>query len=122
MNHQMLAACGAVALGTSLVAAFAQPVGNAPTAQTPTTAPLRYTSAFTDYKPWQAVPADDWRRVNDRVGAATAAARDGAPDAAAAMPMPMPMPAAKPQSATPSPAATAPPMNHRGHAGHGGKP
>jgi len=119
MNHQMLAACGAVALGTSL-AAFAQPAVNARTGHKPEAAQLQYTSAFEDYKPWQDIPAGNWRQANDVVGAA--AARRGAPVAGAAMAMPVPMAATRPAGAASAPAATMPPMKHGGHAGHGVKP
>ena len=87
--------------------------------------PLRYTSAFADYKPWQDIKPGDWRAVNDGVRAAASA---GAPNAgqgghaghaghaAPASPAAAPAPAQK--ASAPAPATP----GHAGHHGHGSKP
>lgn len=66
-------------------------------------APLRYQSAFADYRPWQDVKPGNWRQLNDNlVGQGT--------------------PAAAP---SPAPAASTPPADHgdhHRHHQHGGKP
>jgi hypothetical protein len=63
--------------------------------------PLRYESAFADYKPWQDIRPADWRRVNDAV---REAARAGAAAASA-----------------PATSASAPaPAGHAHHGMHGG--
>ncbi len=121
MNHPMLVACCAAAFGLS-PAAFAQPAVNTPADQKPAPVQLRYSSSFADYKPWQDLPAGDWRQLNDHVRRAAEKGTGPAADAAMPMPMAMPMPAAKPANAASSAAAPMPPMNHGGHAGHGGKP
>ena len=41
--------------------------------------PLRYQSAFADYKPWQDAKPGDWRAVNDKVRDAGVNARDHSP-------------------------------------------
>ena len=76
--------------------------------------PLRYTSAFADYKPWQDIQPGDWRAVNDGVRNAASQGGSHAGHPAPASPAAVPAPAPK---------ATAPAMP--GHAGHhrpGSKP
>lgn len=75
--------------------------------------PLRYQSAFSDYKPWQDIKPGNWRQLNDAL-AATPAGQAGA-HAGHAMPAASggaPVPAPAGPSATP----------HGGHSMHGGKP
>lgn len=69
--------------------------------------PLRYQSAFSDYKPWQDVKPSDWRAVNETVRAAASA---GGGHAGHAVPPSAP--------ATPAPARSMP--GHSGHQMHGG--
>jgi len=62
-------------------------------------APLRYQSAFADYRPWQAIKPGNWRQLNDNlVGQSTAPAP------------------------SPAPVASTPPAHDRHHHQHGGKP
>ena len=81
--------------------------------------PLRYISAFADYKPWQDIKPGDWRAVND--GVRNAASQGGSPaghagHAAPASPAAAPAPAQK--ASVPAPATP----GHAGHHGHGSKP
>lgn len=74
--------------------------------------PLRYTSAFADYKPYQDLEPGPWRALNDAVGAAALkpaghASHGAAPPAAASAPRPAPAPQAQPQ----------PHPHHRHHGG-----
>ena len=64
MNNPLSWLAGAIALGLPLLVA-AQARGSDPTQAKQTTPPLRYDSAFADYKPWQDTKPSDWRGVND---------------------------------------------------------
>ena len=88
---------------------FAQQ-GSNPTAAQASSQPLRYQSAFADYKAWQDIKAGDWRRLNDNLAppAGTAGGHAGYRSAAPATPAPLP---------ASSPAAPA----HHGRHTHGGK-
>ena len=68
----------------------------------------QYQSAFADYKPYQDVPAGNWRALNDAV-------RDAGGQMAAGMAMP-PSAAASTSGSTASKAAPRAPM--KGHMGH----
>ncbi|HLL17744.1 MAG TPA: hypothetical protein VK439_03085 [Rubrivivax sp.] len=89
-------------------------------------APLRYESAFANYKPWQETKPGDWRAINDALlkDAAQAGVQAGP---AAAMPVAKPSanpapstpgakPAAKPASAASAGAAGS--SRSHGHGGH----
>lgn len=78
----------AMVLGLPMLAA-AQP-GNDPANAAAPAQPLRYESAFADYKPWQDLDARDWRQVNDDLL------------------RPQPRPLQQPPDATPAP-------GHQGH-------
>ena len=83
-----------------------------PAAPAPTGGPLRYESAFSDYKPWQDVAPGNWRALNDAL--VTAPAGHGVHGAA---------PAAAGQAtapAKPAPAQPAPAAGHGAHHMHGG--
>lgn len=72
-------------------------------------APLRYESAFADYKPWQDLRPADWRRVNEVVREAAAQGAGHGAHAGHAAP------------ATPASAASAPARGgHANHGTHGG--
>ena len=73
--------------------------------------PLRYASAFSDYKPWQETKRGDWRQLNDNVRPAT---KDGQGHRHGG-------PGATPSAPSPSASSLASPT-HRGHHVHGGKP
>jgi hypothetical protein len=68
---------------------------------------LRYTSAFTDYKPFQNLKPSDWRGLNETVGKSSG---PGAHGMGADMSIPS-------QAAPPASGQTAPPSP-----AHGGKP
>lgn len=92
---------------------LAQPAGPARPA-----APLQYTSAFADYKPFRELQAGDWRALNDAVGAA--AARPGAPGAQPGQTPPA-------AAAAPAPKASMPAHDMKSmpgmrHPMHGGRP
>lgn len=72
--------------------------------------PLRYQSAFADYKPWQDAKTGDWRALNDALRATGAGGGHVGHT----------MPAASPAAASaPTPTASAPSLD--GHHMHGGK-
>jgi hypothetical protein len=77
--------------------------------------PLRYQSAFSDYKPWQDIQAADWRAVNntvrDAAGKGDGHAGHGAAPAAAPASVP------RPGTAGSAPAPQAP-AGHQGHGSH----
>ena len=62
-----VAALLALAFASASQAAAAQPADPAPTG-----GPLRYDSAFADYKPWQDVGPGNWRALNDALVTAPA--------------------------------------------------
>src|SRR5882757_1962134 len=76
-------------------------------------AALRYESAFSDYQPWKAVSAGDWRAANQAVGAGTPAGAHSGHGSPAATPASAPA-AQKPAAATSAPA-------HEGHTMPGGR-
>lgn len=89
----------AAALGIPLVAP-AQTSGTQPVTAAASGPPLRYQSAFADYKPWQDTKPGDWKAMNDAVG------KSGGHS------MSMPMGSAS----APAPAASKPAMSdHSGH-------
>lgn len=75
---------------------------------------LRYSSAFSDYKPWQDIKPGNWRQLNDAL-VATPAGQAGA-HAGHAVPAASGGTPPAPARATPSAAP------HGGHSMHGGKP
>lgn len=101
-----------MALGLPLVA-LAQPGRPDPAEPKTAASPLRYQSAFSDYKPWQDIGPGDWLALNESLRAQGAG---GSGHAGHAMPMPA---AATP----PAPAASkpvAPPQGAHPHH-HGAK-
>lgn len=73
--------------------------------------PLRYASAFGDYKPWQDLAPGDWKALNEAVKGGAHGAHP---------PVAKPAPAAAPGAATPAaPASHAAPAMP-GHSMHGG--
>jgi hypothetical protein len=74
--------------------------------------PLRYASAFADYKPWQDIKPGDWRAVNDGVRQAASQGGSHAGHAAPASAAPAP------KASTPAPAAA----GHGAHHQPGSKP
>ena len=89
--------------------ALAQVGGGDPADARAPAPPLRYQSAFADYKPWQDTKAGDWRALNDALWNTGA----GGGHAGHAMPPP---PVAAP---APGPKASAP--SQGGHHMHGVK-
>jgi hypothetical protein len=110
----------AIALSMSVpLLALAQAPGAKPEPMKPAP-PLRYQSAFDDYKPYREIPLADWRGVNDAVaGAGGHAGHDmsgmamPAAPASAASAASAPRPMKKPGGGMPS---------HEGHGMHGAKP
>lgn len=92
---------GAVA---AALAAGAQPSTNAPTPPVTGSAPLRYPSAFANYRPYQDVEVGNWKALNEQVRAS-----------AAARSMPT-LPAPEVHSKPPASASTP-----RPHSDHGGR-
>lgn len=90
MNNLLLRLASAVALSLPLLA-VAQQDADATHTKAPAQ-PLRYQSAFGDYKPWQDIKPGNWRQLNDNVapgpGKASGHAGHGssAPAASAAVP------------------------------------
>lgn len=105
---------GVAALGMPLMA-LAQASDTQPAPAAASAPPLRYQSAFADYKPYRDVKSGDWKAMNDDAG------KSGGHTMA--MPMSMPMDGAS----APGPAASASGMpamtEHSGHQMpmHGGK-
>lgn len=92
--------------------ALAQPASVDSVQPSPSTAQLKYTSAFADYKPWQDIKLGDWRALNDGVkGSDMARHSMSAPASAKAA-------ASAPAAAASAPAKT----GHGGHSMRGGKP
>lgn len=65
MNNLLLRLAPAVALSLPLLA-VAQQGANATDTKAPAQ-PLRYQSAFADYKPWQDIKPGNWRQLNDNL-------------------------------------------------------
>jgi hypothetical protein len=77
MNTLRIPILAAIAASLALQVAAQTGRTNPPDIQAPTV-PLRYESAFSDYKPYQDLPMANWRQVNDAVlEAASAAATSG---------------------------------------------
>jgi hypothetical protein len=74
--------------------------------------PLRYQSAFADYKVWQDTKPGDWRALNDSLNAQGGSAHAGHA---------MPAPAASAPAASASKPAMPPTPPHGAHRMHGGK-
>ena len=96
----------AAALGMPLVAP-AQTSGTQPVTAAASGSPLRYQSAFADYKPYQDVKSGDWKAMNDAAG------KSGGHSMA--MPMSMPMGGASAPSPSASAASTPAMPGHGGH-------
>jgi hypothetical protein len=77
--------------------------------------PLRYQSAFSDYKPWQDIKPGDWRQLNDSV--APKDGKSGGHAGHGAAPASAPAAPAAKASAPAAPAAE----THQGQHMHGGK-
>lgn len=77
--------------------------------------PLRYQSAFADYKPYSDVDLGNWRAVNDAVGVAALKQGGHAGHGTTVTPSPASAPAAAASSATPG--REAPPKHHSHHGG-----
>jgi hypothetical protein len=73
--------------------------------------PLRYDSAFTDYKPWQDIRPAEWREVNDAVREAAAQGTGHAGHGSLAAPG---------SASSPARPATPPEAAHGAHRLHGG--
>jgi len=88
MNRLFSRLAPALALSLPLLA-FAQQRPDAANARGQAT-PLRYLSAFADYRPWQDIKPGNWRKLNDDLvagaGSAGAHATHGMHDAAPATP------------------------------------
>lgn len=97
-----------MALGLPLLA-LAQPGRIDPADAKASAPPLRYQSAFADYKPWKDAQPGDWRAVNDNVRDASATGGGHGGHTMPGAPAAGPVPAAK---------ASAP--AHGGHHPHGG--
>ncbi len=109
MNKIFKGLAPALALSFPLLSGAQQ--GSNPS-DTKTEAPLRYKSAFADYKPWQDITPGDWRQLNIAVQGAHGMAGHN---------MGAPPPAA--EASAPGTSASAPQMpGHAGHKMHGGKP
>ena len=114
-----------LALGMELclpLLASAQTPSNDPSHANAAAAPLRYRSAFSDYKPWQDIKQGDWRAVNDTVrdagqGGGHAGHGMDAPGARSAASAPEGK-AAAPDGKASAPAAM---PDHGGHQMQGGK-
>jgi hypothetical protein len=102
MHHFSHRMAPAMALALPLLAA-AQPKAEA-TDPKAAAAPLRYQSAFADYRPWQDIKPGNWRELNDNLLASPTANTGHAGHGAA----------------SPAPAASVPPA-HPGHHRHGGQ-
>jgi hypothetical protein len=109
MNTPFLRLAPAVALGLPLLA-LAQTARPDPADAKAAAPPLRYQSAFADYKPWQDAKPGDWRAVNDNVR--DAGAKGGAHGGHASPPAPA--------ASAPAAKASAPAPAHGGHHPHGG--
>lgn len=107
MNNLLNRLTLAMALGVALPV-IAQPSNPAPPEAS--SQPLRYQSAFADYKPWQDIKAGEWRRLNDNLAAKAGTAGGHAGHGSAAPATPAQPPASQP-------AAPA----HPGHHMQGGK-
>jgi len=83
--------------------ASAQPTAHGPALSVTGYAPLRYQSAFTDYKPFQEVDVGNWKSLNDQVLTSAAARLT-------------PMTPA-PQTSPALPATGSTPMPHMNHGG-----
>ena len=70
MNTYLHRVASAMALGLPLLALAQQP--SEPTNPKASAPPLRYQSAFADYKPWRDLKPGDWRSINDAVAGAGA--------------------------------------------------
>lgn len=105
----------ALALSLPLIAG-AQAVAEPRNAKAGT--PLRYQSAFADYKPYSDVDLGNWRALNDAVGAAALKQGGHAGHGSAASPTPA-SPTSAPSAAASSakPGREAPPMHHSHHGG-----
>ena len=112
MNNHSYRLSPAMALCLPLLAS-AQAGYADPTDPKAPAAPLRYTSAFADYKPWQDIKPGDWRVVNDNVrNPAAKAASHGQSSSAPAVAAP-----------APGPKASTPAMpGHGGHQMPGSRP
>ena len=77
--------------------------------------PLRYQSAFADYKPYSDVELGNWRSINDAVGVAALKQGGHAGHGTTAMPSAASSPATAASSAIPG--REAPPMHHSHHGG-----
>ena len=93
-------------------AALAEPAGVDPAQPSASAAPLKYRSAFADYRPWQDIKPGDWRALNDGLkGSGMSGHNVSAPAPA--------------RAAASAPAATASAPAESGHSGQpmrGGKP
>lgn len=111
MNNLFSRLAPAVALCLPLLA-LAQAARPDPSDSKAAAPPLRYQSAFADYKPWQDAKPGDWRALNDALQGAGA----GGGHAGHAMPS-----ATSPKAAS-APAGKASAPFHSGHHMQGGKP
>jgi hypothetical protein len=107
MKKFLTSVAGAAALGTPMLA-FAQVSGTQPATASASAPPLRYQSAYADYRPYQDVKSGDWKAMNDAAGKSGGHAMS--------MPMSMPMGGASAPAGSAS-AASMPAMP-----GHSGQP
>jgi hypothetical protein len=108
MNNLLQRLAPAMALSLPLLS-LAQQTGD-PADGKAATQPLRYQSAFSDYKQWQDVKPGNWRQLNDTVRDAAARGGGHAGHGVAASP-------AQPAAGASAPAAAP----HQGQHMHGGK-
>jgi hypothetical protein len=111
MNNLLRRLAPALALCLPLVA-LAQPASVDPAQPSASAAPVKYRSAFADYRPWQDIKPGDWRALNDGLKGSGMSGHN----------MSAPAPA---KAAASAPAATASAPAKSGHGGHpmrGGRP
>ena len=109
MNSFLSRLAPALALCLPLLA-VAQQRAEAPDAKSPAT-PLRYQSAFANYKPWQDIKPGHWRQLNDNLVAGSSGGHSMHGMGAAA---------SAPAAQASAPAAPAP-QGHQMHQMQGGK-
>ncbi len=112
MNHLLHRLAPALALSLPLLSG-AQGVAEPRNAKA--AAPLRYQSAFADYKPYGGADLGNWRALNDAVGVAALKQGGHAGPGATATPSPAGAPAAA--ASSPMPGREPRPKHHSHHGG-----
>jgi hypothetical protein len=114
MTHFLHRLAPALALSLPLLAG-AQ--GVAEPRNTKAGTPLRYPSAFADYKPYSDADLGNWRALNDAVGAAALKQGGHAGHGASVTPSAASAPAPAAAASAAQPVRQTPPMHHSHHGG-----